>query len=202
MTRPVFTRDKISLFDKHVEQAIFKIKNATMKATPQVCFIRQVDLNQLCDFQDLMSRFTLDSATEFLFGNRVHSLASSTPYPHTSNPSHAEPGHSDAADAFASAFLAAQVVISTRERLGWIWPLFEIWQDKSKAPVRIVNAFIEPIVREAIDKRRNPLAPGDGDVKIEDEKGETLLDHLVSLTSDPVVLKDETYVTLSKTVPR
>ena len=64
--------------------------------------------------------------------------------------------------------------------------------------MRIVNAFIEPIVREAIEKRRNLLAPGDGDVKMEDEKGETLLDHLVSLTSDPVVLKDETCVTLSK----
>ena len=64
--------------------------------------------------------------------------------------------------------------------------------------MRIVNAFIEPMVREAIEKRRNPLAPGDGDVKLEDEKGETLLDHLVSLTSDLVVLKDEKYVTLSE----
>ena len=42
MTRSVFTRDKIShfdlfdLFDKHVEQAIFKIKNASMKATPLI----------------------------------------------------------------------------------------------------------------------------------------------------------------------
>lgn len=180
MTRPVFTRDKIShfdLFDKHVEQAIFKIK-------------LRFHEGYAVDFQDLMSRFTLDSATEFLFGNCVHSLSSSIPYPHTSYLSHAKPVLSDAADAFASAFLAAQVVISTRERLGWIWPLFEIWQDKSKAPMKIVNAFIEPIVREAIEKRRNTLASGD--VKLEDEKGETLLDHLVSLTSDPVVLKDET----------
>jgi hypothetical protein len=45
---------------------------------------------------------------------------------------------------------------------------------------------------------RNTLAPGDGDVKLEDEKGETLLDHLVSLTSDSVVSKDKTYVTLSE----
>ena len=62
--------------------------------------------------------------------------------------------------------------------------------------MRIFNAFIEPIVREALEKRQNTLAPGDGDVKLEEEKGQTLLDHLVGLTSDPVVLKDETYITL------
>ena len=67
--------------------------------------------------------------------------------------------------------------------------------------MRIVNAFIEPIVRKAIEKRQNPLAPGDGDVKLEDEKEETLLDHLVSLTSDPVILKDETYYSF-RAVPR
>ena len=66
--------------------------------------------------------------------------------------------------------------------------------------MKIFIAFIEPIVRKAIEKRRNPLAPGDGDVKMEDEKGETLLNHLVSLTSDPVVLKDVRYS--FKTVPR
>jgi hypothetical protein len=64
--------------------------------------------------------------------------------------------HSDAADVlFVSAFLAAQVVISTWEHLGWVWPLFEIWQDKSKVPMKTVNAFIEPIVREAIEKWQN-----------------------------------------------
>ena len=70
-----------------------------------------------------MSQFTLDSATEFLFVNCVHSLSSCIPHPHIS---HAEPAHSDATDAFALAFLAAQMLVSTRERLGWIWPLFEI----------------------------------------------------------------------------
>ncbi|EDR01619.1 uncharacterized protein LACBIDRAFT_310696 [Laccaria bicolor S238N-H82] len=50
--------------------------------------------------------------------------------------------------------------------------------------MKIINAFIEPIVREAIEKRQNSLATGDGDAKPEDEEGETLLDHLVSLTSD------------------
>jgi hypothetical protein len=134
-----------------------------------------------------MSQFTLDSTTEFLFGNCVHSLYSCIPYPHTSFLSHAGPAHSDTADTFASPFLAAQVVISTQECLGWIWPLFKIWQDKSKVPVKTVNAFIKLFIRETIDKQWNTLTPGDGDVKLEDEKGETLLDHLVSLMSDPVV---------------
>ena len=39
------------------------------------------------DFQDLISRFTLDSATEFLFGHCVHSLRHDLPYAHNDRPS-------------------------------------------------------------------------------------------------------------------
>lgn len=145
------------------------------------------------DFQDLMSRFTLDSATEFLFGHCVDSLKAGLPYPHNaSNVSTAiETPETRLANEFSAAFLAAQHVISQRERFGWIWPLFEIFADNSTGPMKIVNAYIEPIVADAIQKKEmagNQEKAKDSELS----DNETLLDHLVQVTSDPVILKDET----------
>ena len=143
-----------------------------------------------------MGRFTLDSATEFLFGSCVDILSADLPYPYNAdftvqaletNPK------TRAALEFASAFLLAQQMISQRERVGKIWPLWEIWQDNTAAPMKIVNAYVEPIVKEALEKRKARGEKG-GEEKREDEidEDETLLDHLVEMTTDPKILKDET----------
>ncbi|KDR78034.1 hypothetical protein GALMADRAFT_64763 [Galerina marginata CBS 339.88] len=157
ITRPMFTREKIShfdLFDRRAFQVITKLRERLREG-------------YAVDFQDLMSRFTLDSATEFLFGNNVQR---------------------DAANTFAHAFLAAQEVISIRERYGWVWPLAEMFKDESYAPMQVVNAYIEPIVKEALAKKQN-FPHLDKDQENPDD--ETLLDHLVRVTDDPIVLKDE-----------
>ncbi|KAF8957214.1 cytochrome P450 monooxygenase pc-3 [Flammula alnicola] len=181
ITRPMFTREKIShfeLFDRQASQVIGKLRE-------------RLNEGFAVDFQDLMSRFTLDAATEFLFGNCVESLSAGIPYPHNASfispPQRTAKG--DTADAFAQAFLQAQEVISIRERYGWIWPLTEITENKSYAPMQVVNAYIEPIVEEALRKKRSsPMKEKDA---VDADDG-TLLDHLVNLTDDPVVLKDET----------
>lgn len=90
--------------------------------------------------QDLISRFTLDSASEFLFGKNVDSLADSLPYPHHAKNAHAI--HTSPADAFARAFAEAQYVISQRSVIGWMWPLVEIFEDKTEKPMKIVSAFL------------------------------------------------------------
>lgn len=137
-----------------------------------------------------MSRFTLDAATEFLFGNCVESLSAGLPYPH--NAVHLPPikqtAKGDAANAFAHAFREALEVISVRERYGWVWPLAEIFKDKSYEPMKIVNSYIEPIVKEALEKKRHSPIKEKGE---EPSDEETLLDSLVRVTDDPVVLKDE-----------
>ncbi|KAF8060191.1 cytochrome P450 monooxygenase pc-1 [Lyophyllum atratum] len=184
MTRPFFTRDRISdfdLFDRHSNTAISLIKERMRKG-------------HAIDFQDLMSRFTLDSATEFLFGSCVHSLTATLPYPHnaTDVPPVSTSPHSNGADEFASAFLEAQEVVSSRERYGWIWPLAEIWEDKTEKPMKIVNAYLDPIVQEAIKKKNAAPESAEEKSSTHVEDGDSLLDHLVSLSSDPVVLKDET----------
>jgi cytochrome P450 len=135
--------------------------------------------------QDLVSRFTLDSATEFLFGYDVGSLSGGLPYPHyvttgkTSSPSEEHPS-----SRFVTAFTEAQKILSFRMRFGIHWPLAEFWEDKLKKPIRVVHDFINPIVAQAIKRKRATEA----DLEKDDE---TLLEHLVNSTEDPITLRDE-----------
>ncbi|KAG9217633.1 hypothetical protein CCMSSC00406_0003678 [Pleurotus cornucopiae] len=195
MTRPFFSRDRIShfdLFDRHAEVLIHRMKERS-------------SIGMGIDVQDLMGRFTLDSATEFLFGSCVHSLNGKLPYPHHLDPAYLASldNHQVADEKFPRAFLQAQEAISQRERLGPIWPLWEMFGDATKEPMRVVNAFIDPIIQEALRKKRTKdtekgifggqtIKPEEDANSAEVEDDVTLLDHLVKFTSDPVVLKDET----------
>ena len=89
-------------------------------------------------------RFTLDSASEFLFGKNIDSLADFLPYPHHIASSQA--AGPTPVEAFGAAFADAEFTISERGRLGWIWPLLEIFHDRTDAPMKIVNAFLYVIL--------------------------------------------------------
>lgn len=132
-----------------------------------------------------MSRFTLDSATEFLFGHCVHSLNAEIPYPHNATyvaPSSATP-QEKRANEFATAFAQAQEVIASRERYGWIWPLTEMFEDKTKKPMEIVRAYLDPIIQDAIAKNNATLKKNLKETESRVEEGETLIDHLVNISS-------------------
>ncbi|KAI0637985.1 cytochrome P450 monooxygenase pc-3 [Trametes polyzona] len=181
MSRPFFSRERIShfeLFDRHAETAINKIKE---RARSNIAF----------DFQDLISRFTLDSATEFLFGTCVHSLDSSLPYPRGLSP-YAGKEEKSPSERFAYAFGKAQVIVAERPRMGWVWPLKEIFRTSTDEHMAVVDAFIEPILKEALRKKEERLKNNDGLDSKESQEDETLLDHLVKQTSDPAILHDET----------
>ncbi|KAJ6586571.1 cytochrome P450 [Mycena sp. CBHHK59/15] len=157
-TRPFFSRDRISdfdIFDHHADRAIDLMKQR-MRAGYAV------------DFQDLASRFTMDSATEFLFGTCVNSLSAALPYPTNALSPRTRRAH-------------------TATRYGWIWPLFELRRDATAAPMEVVSAYLDPIIREAVEKRRVASSLTEAGAK----EGVTLLDELLNLTSDPKVLKDE-----------
>ncbi|KAF8905815.1 cytochrome P450 [Gymnopilus junonius] len=186
MTRPFFSRDRIShfdIFDRHAEDAINKLKSRLGEGHP-------------VDFQDLVARFTLDSATEFLFGNDVQSLSEELPYPHyisspfpstvSSEKSFAEQVDHPASR-FVAAFSKAQFITVFRMRFGMHWPLGEFWHDKIKEPMKIVNGFIDPIVAEAIRKKREVAQAR----IVKDRDDETLLENLVNSTEDPIALRDE-----------
>ncbi|KII89804.1 hypothetical protein PLICRDRAFT_39976 [Plicaturopsis crispa FD-325 SS-3] len=188
MTRPFFSKDRIAhfdIFDEHAEHAIRLIRQRLREGWP-------------VDLQDALSRFTLDSATEFLFGHNVNSLSAGLPYPsasllpaspeHLNNPTHPS-------NVFAAAFAEAQSLTANRFRLGPIWPLTEFWKDKTKVPMEVVYSFIEPIVEDAISKKRaeGGVNLGDGTVKAREvAEGETLLNHLVNYTEDKKIIMDET----------
>ncbi|KAF8217518.1 cytochrome P450 monooxygenase pc-1 [Mycena galopus ATCC 62051] len=176
-TRPFFNRDRISdfeIFAHHADHAIERMKER-MRAGYAV------------DFQDLAARFTMDSATSFLFGSCVDSLAAPLPYPSTTlTPFQPAPASPDSADVFTKAYSTAITNISSRSRFGWIWPLFEITGDATHEQMRVVDAYLEPIIAAAV-ARKSALAV-EGAPKADPE---TLLDELLNLTSDPKVLKDE-----------
>ncbi|EJD03502.1 cytochrome P450 monooxygenase pc-1 [Fomitiporia mediterranea MF3/22] len=181
MTRPFFSKDRIShfeIFGRHADEAIGLLK-------------ARVREGQAVDFQDLVGRFTLDSATEFLFGHCVHVLHAGLPYSPNLASSRAERDKPrDTATVFAQAFAEAQLAISMRSRLGPMWPLFEFWKDATQDSMKIVDAFIEPILQDAVAKRKGPVLNFNS--KKEIEEGETLLDHLINFTNDTKILKDET----------
>ncbi|PSR74782.1 hypothetical protein PHLCEN_2v9579, partial [Hermanssonia centrifuga] len=192
MTRPFFSRDRIShfdIFDRHAEDALNLIKERTREGYP-------------IDWQDLVSRFTLDSATEFLFGLDVRSLSAGLPYP----PSISSFPPLDAlkqsklnlqdthpANIFAQTFLRAQVTSTHRGRYGPMWPLFEFWKDKVKEQMKVIDQFIEPLLTEALSKKTKMEdtegSKRDGE---DQEEEETLLAHLINLTDDPQIIRDET----------
>jgi hypothetical protein len=78
----------------------------------------------------VVARFTLDSATEFLFGKDVGSLGANLPYP-AGSPLAQDPSILDhPSNAFVRAFMQGQNATAYRARFGWHWPLKEFWSDK------------------------------------------------------------------------
>ncbi|KAF9530383.1 cytochrome P450 [Crepidotus variabilis] len=176
MTRPFFTRDRISdfdNFDRHATQAMERLKERFRQGYP-------------VNLQDMAARFTLDSATEFLFGYDVHSLSSTIPYPYYES-QQLSASSTDSSQRFANALAGAQIAILQRARFADIWPIFEMKKDNLLPHLKEVHSLIDPIVRQAIQDKRQRVA-NHGGSKVEEE---TLLQHLVNSTEDPTMLRDE-----------
>ncbi|KAG6831896.1 hypothetical protein H0H87_003547 [Tephrocybe sp. NHM501043] len=184
MTRPFFSKERIShfeVFDRHSEDALEKACVRFAEGFP-------------VDFQDLISRFTLDSASEFLFGNDVRSLSAELPYPPPSPLYPPVPHSSDQkhpSTSFVHAFVAGQTLTTLRSRYGPSWALLEFWRDRVLPHRTVVDEFVEPILKKAINKHcagGEVTTTDDGD-KLE-TTGITLLDHLVSQTQGSALYSD------------
>lgn len=177
MTRPFFSKDRVShfdIFDRHAANSLSQLKARSREGYP-------------VDIQDLASRFTMDSATEFLFGKDVCSLGCGIPYPHYS-PLVNTRAEELPANKFAKAFDEAQRRIALRSRYGENWPLMEFWSDKILEQMVIINGFIDPILRAAVERKRVTDALNGKVQETTDQKqrevkdGESLLDHLLYYT--------------------
>ncbi|KAG1750539.1 cytochrome P450 [Suillus paluster] len=177
MTRPFFTHDRIShfeIFDRHADYAIALAKG-------------RFRMGLAIDFQDLISRFTLDSASEFLFGHCIDTLSAGLPYPCNATECTDAIQEANTAAAFADAFSQAQHVINRRVSIGQTWPLAEILADSTAQHMKVVHAFLDPILKEALEKRSTTA-----ELNRTEFADQTLLDHLVNATSDFKIIKDET----------
>ncbi|KAJ6601659.1 cytochrome P450 monooxygenase pc-2 [Mycena sp. CBHHK59/15] len=156
MARPFFHRERISdfdLFDRYAENAINQFKARLQEGYP-------------ADFQDMVSRFTMDAATSFLFNQDAHSLSAGLPYPFyateksTQSAAAAHPAnlveHMDVVRKFLDPILTEAVAKKWASRAG-----------------------------SNDSEKKDDLA------EREVQEGETLLDHLVNYTEDHTILRDE-----------
>ncbi|TEB28930.1 cytochrome P450 [Coprinellus micaceus] len=121
MTRPFFSKgayqSTLTIFDRHAKGGRWTyLAGAFEGGIP------------LLTFQDLTGRFTMDSATEFLFNKNNSS--------HPSNQ-------------FATAFDEANGIMGIRTRRGLTWRLGEFWQDQVEVRMRTINKFLDPIIQAA-----------------------------------------------------
>ncbi|KAF5357481.1 hypothetical protein D9758_012522 [Tetrapyrgos nigripes] len=143
------------------------------------------------DFQDAVARFTLDSATEFLFGKAVNSLDAGLPYPASHSKTTATITTNDffnhASTKFVTALSEGQEVISRRGVLGRYWRFSEFWQDKAAEHRKSVEEFVLPILEDALENKKDEVVSGE----VKEIGDETFLEHLVRFTKDKKVVMDE-----------
>lgn len=128
-----------------------------------------------------MARFTLDSATEFLFGIDIGSIQAGLPYPPKSNVTNPTMLTDHPSTLFVDAFQEGQFLTSSRGSYGYDWPLKEFWHDKVKPLRQQMDVFLEPILAKALaDKRTREEKAAHDQEKV--TEAETLLAHLVNQT--------------------
>ncbi|KAG8812507.1 hypothetical protein FRC17_002007 [Serendipita sp. 399] len=91
MSRPFFTRDRLKrivpTFVKHADHALQLLEHRMTNAEKEGSLASEGGVaGGAVDMQDLASRFTLDAATEFLFGGCVQSLNEPLPAPWNAAP--------------------------------------------------------------------------------------------------------------------
>ena len=146
-TRPFFVNDRTSdlgHFDKYINKTLNHISN--------------LEPNQPINFEDLAARFTIDSASEFLFGHNLDTLSY----------------RADGFDAFMDAFMKIQRVALERSIRGGFWPLFEPFGDTSKKYGDVIKEWITPLVESALEHKRKMSEKGQ---PIQNDQS-TLLEHL------------------------
>ena len=180
MTRPFFVRERVTdfdLFDRYTQKLIGRIAE-------------HADQGVAMDLQDLFARLTMDAAGEFLFSSTsINSLDMDLPIAGKAKIGPRGTAVESMYGGFVNAFDEVQVLIPVRGRMGpYIWPLVEMRGDKAKKHRRVIDAWLQPLLDSAFDRRREYVNAG-GNAKA--PAGETFLDDLVSSTDDRTLIADE-----------
>lgn len=153
LMRPQFLKERVSDLD-NFENKMQLVLNL-------------IEPNKIIDVMDLWFRFTMDSATEHLFGSCENSLTASS-----------------GGNAFAKVFAEVQDLQIKRDRHGDLRGFYFKENAEMKVALEKLNAYVDKYVQLALEKS--------GD----DEKDESLLAALVSQSRDPVFLRDSLVSTL------
>ena len=120
----------------------------------------------------------MDSATEFLFGDCVYSIAAPLPYPWNAPLTRSATAKAQlgTVHTFSAAFAETQLRLAERARFP-LWQLREIWKDRTQEPMSVCLAYLDPIVQRALERKK-----ARGGEKVAEEESECLLDTLVNST--------------------
>ena len=125
------------------------------------------------DLQGLFHKFTMDTATEFLFGRSVGSLSMAK---------------GEITDTYSQAFGVAMDALATAIRTGPIAKLFTSRKVIIEAR-KEVHAFVQKFVDEALEYREKN---GDADTESGSGEGRYVFSHeLTKYTTDPQTIQDE-----------
>ena len=173
IARPFFTKERISdfhIFDQTSAKALNLIANRAAAYAP-------------IDVQDLLQRFTLDSAALFLWGHALNTLDLPLTQPGrvVLGPKGSAPADGGSEwDEFTNAFESVAVLITRRGVQGDTWPLLELFKDKTEEPIQTIMDWLEPLVRRAMDRKAKRM---EGDAKVSTHDEDTVfLDYLSDRT--------------------
>ncbi|KAK8236960.1 putative cytochrome 52A4 [Phyllosticta capitalensis] len=152
MLRPLFLKDRISDLEVHEKHV-------------QILLSHLGGDGQTVDIMDLLFRFTLDCATEFLFGRSVDSQE---------NPS----------VEFADAFAKVQHTQSVMAKIGPVNRFYP--RGEFRRNIKKMEAFVQPFLEQALS-----LSPEELEKRTKNEEGFTFLHALAGYTRDARVLRDQ-----------
>lgn len=170
LLRPSFVRDQVSdldLEERHIKSLMKVLKTSGHDGW-----------TAMTDIQVLFFRFTIDSATDFLFGESVNSqLADAddvTLRPHDDT-------RTKTSQSFSDAFDSAQLHLASRFRLGDMYWLHnpKAFKDNNK----VINDFIKRYVGRALENRSAS--------KNNDEKHHCFVDGIAEQTQDPEQIRGQ-----------
>jgi len=195
IARPFFAKDRIKDFeiiDKYTMKAIEKMKQRFGEGyalnfevgRPRDCFPK--NLMEHTRTQDVIYRFTLDAACEFLFETTLQTLDSELLYPRTQPRSGERTSAKELTreEAFSQALLGARIVLSDRLYMGPPWPVLEFFKDRTEPHMEVIYRFLNPILEEGLAKHAARTKAG-----LTDRESETLLDSLLRETTGMVTSK-------------
>ncbi|KAH8105405.1 cytochrome P450 [Cristinia sonorae] len=177
MARPFFSRDRVTdfeLFERHSDKALSVISSLASAKAP-------------IEVQDLFARYTLDTAAEALFGERIDSMNGTLPVPGQTSMSAKGSLTTDDFGAFAQAFEMAQEVIVGRTHKGYFWPALQLFKDDVQPHMEVIDKWIEPIIARVLSNKAQMRKAGLS-TKVEHS---TFLEYLAENTEDPQVIKDQ-----------